>query len=123
MSRPKLEKQTISTERMKKWRQNLSSKELKNKKKEQDIIKTKSQNQQNSLRKNGEKLHIICKALLREKQKEMLSRQKLQGLKIEERNRKRKKHSVENFSLPPSVMDTPLSTERVQKQRKQKAYC
>ena len=123
MSRPKLEKQTISAERMKKWRQNLSSKELKNKKKEQDIIKTKSQNQQNSLRKNGEKLHIICKALLREKQKEMLSRQKLQGLKIEERNRKRKKHSVENFSLPPSVMDTPLSTERVQKQRKQKAYC
>ena len=113
MSRPKLEKQTISAERMKKWRQNLNSKELENKKKEQDIIKTKSQNQQNSLRKKGKKLYIICKALLREKQKEMLSRQKLQGLKIEERNRKQKEHSVENFSLPPSVMHTPLSTERV----------
>ena len=30
----------------------------------------------------------ICKALLRENQKEMLSCQKLQGLKIKERHRK-----------------------------------
>ena len=45
MGRPKLEKQTTSAVRKKKWGQNLNNKELENKKKEQNIIKTKPQNQ------------------------------------------------------------------------------
>ena len=71
------------------------------------------------LEKEREKARIR-KALLREKQKETLSHQKLQGLKIKERNRKRKERSGENFSSPPSVMHTPLPTERVQKHRENK---
>ena len=91
---------------------------MKIRKKEQNIIKTMPQNQQNSLRKNGKKLKSV--KLYQEKKKEKLSHQKWLGLKIKERNRRRQEHKDENFSLPPSVMHTPLSTERVQKHRENK---
>ena len=89
-------------------------------------IRKKAKYHQNKATKSTEQLEKerekarISIALLREKQKETLSRQKLQGLKIKERNRKRKERSGENFSSPPSVMHTPLSTERVQKHRESK---
>ena len=89
-------------------------------------IRKKTKYHQNKSTKSTEQLEKerekarIRKALLREKQKETLSRQKLQCLKIKERNRKRKECSGENFSSPPSVMHTPLSTERVQKHRENK---
>ena len=89
-------------------------------------IRKKAKYHQNKATKSTEQLEKerekarIRKALLREKQKETLSRQKLQGLKIKERNRKRKERSGENFSSPLSVMHTPLSTERVQKHRENK---
>ena len=91
---------------------------MKIRKKEQNIIKTMPQNQQNSLRKNGKKLKSV--KLYQEKKKEKLSHQKWLGLKIKERNRRRQEHKDENFSLPPSVMHTPLSTERVQKHKENK---
>ena len=90
---------------------------MKIRKKEQNIIKTMPQNQQNSLRKNGKKLKSV--KLYQEKKKK-LSHQKWLGLKIKERNRRRQEHKDENFSLPPSVMHTPLSTESVQKHRENK---
>ena len=92
---------------------------MKIRKKEQNIIKTMPQNQQNSLRKNGKKLKSV-KLYQEKKKKEKLSHQKWLGLKIKERNRRRQEHKDENFSLPPSVMHTPLSTERVQKHRENK---
>ena len=92
---------------------------MKIRKKEQNIIKTMPQNQQNSLRKNGKKLKSV-KLYQEKKKKEKFSHQKWLGLKIKERNRRRQEHKDENFSLPPSVMHTPLSTERVQKHRENK---
>ena len=92
---------------------------MKIRKKEQNIIKTMPQNQLNSLRKNGKKLKSV-KLYQEKKKKEKLSHQKWLGLKIKERNRRRQEHKDENFSLPPSVMHTPLSTERFQKQTENK---
>ena len=66
------------------------------------------------------KYHLNKATKSKEKQKELLSRQKLQGLKIKERDRKWKERSGEKFSLPPSVIHTPLLTQRVQKHRENK---
>ena len=118
MGRPKLEKQTTSADRMKKWRQNLNNKELENKKRAK-YHQNKATKLKEQLEKEREKARIR-KALSREKQKELLNRQKLQGLKIKERNRKLKECSGENFSSQSLVIHTPLSTERVQKHRENK---
>ena len=116
IDQPKLKKQTKSPERMKKWRQNLNNKELENKKKRVKYYQNKATKK---WMKEREKARI-CKALLRENQKEMLSCQKLQGLKIKERHRKWKECSGENFSSLWSVMHIPLFTQRVQKHRAKK---
>ena len=110
MGRPNLEKQTTSADRMKKWRQNLNNKELENKKRAK-YHQNKATKLKEQLEKEREKARI-CKALSREKQKELLNRQKLQGLKIKERNRKQKECSGENFSSQPLVIHTHLCPQR-----------
>ena len=65
MGKPKLEKQTISAERMKKCRQNLSNKELENKKKAK-YHQNKTAKSTEQLEKEREKARIH-NALSREK--------------------------------------------------------
>ena len=70
IGRPKLEKQTTTAGRIKKWRQNLSNKVLENNKKAKYQNKATKLTEQ--LEKEREKARNCIKAFLREKQKEHL---------------------------------------------------
>ena len=72
IGRPKLEKQTTTAGRIKKWRQSLSNKVLENKKKRAKYHQNKATKLTEQLEKEREKARNCIKAFLREKQKEHL---------------------------------------------------
>ena len=122
----KLGETSYTAQRMRNWRENESYKDSEKRKRksrynQNKASKTKKKKARKKERKEEEREKTrVSETLSQQRIKKESSCQKLQGLKLKERNQKREEHESNNPSTSSSKPTTPLSTERIKRLRENK---